>query len=425
MDPQNTDTATGADDSAIDTTPNTGTPGADAGDTGDTGDTAGTDAGQGTGEARASTGYSDEDAYRLAEINARVEADPNLVLSDEEQALWEAGADGVLVAKNRPEGAEDNKTAAAQDAHLETVFKEVGAKSTEELAAKVRELRAFVGSRDAQAYAELQKQFTAADEFRRGEEQLYADAAAGKPEALLFLEQKRGLKVVPVGATGGTPGATQGTDGAGAPELFSADDDGLVGGALSKLQSHYEEKIGGLQGKLDTILKSLDAAKAVDVQTRALTDARNQTVQEMMEVAQLNDELKGLPQLKERLTDFIVNGKEDAQLSPYFSRLFEVAKEYGTTLKAAHLIERGKNSDALVAKAREDGVKRAMGRPENKSMSGVASRDDSAGLQSVTETQLAAFEGGDLYALPQSWFDAEGNFVKANIPAKFHDRLGV
>src|SRR5690606_11248129 len=125
--------------------------------------------------------------------------------------------------------------------------------------------------------------------------------------------QKRGLKGVPVGAAGGTPGAAQGTDGAGAPELLSADDDGLVGGALSKLQSHYEEKIGGLQGKLDTILKSLDAAKAADVQTRALTDARNQTVQEMMDVAQLNDELKGLPQLKERLTDFIVNGKDDAQ----------------------------------------------------------------------------------------------------------------
>lgn len=395
-------------------------------------------AGAGKAAPAAGGSFTDEHAYRLGEINARIEADPDTELSPEDQELYDAGVDGKLTAKTRAEGEEKPGSEGVEgekvSPEIEAAMKEVGAKTVSEMVDKIKELRKAVSGRDAQAYAQLEARFKEVEAFRRSEVQLYEDAKAGKPEALEFIEKHRGLKVVPAGA----PAApVLGKDGKSLPAAaapaaeeppFTPEDDQLVGGALSKMHQYNQglrAQMEQLHQKLNTALEVVEADKAARAQASAEQTAKSQTVQEMLEVAQFHDELKALPELQGRLADFL-QGKDDAQISPFFTRLFEIAKQERCSLKAAFYMERGRNADALIAKAREDGVRAAMGKPENKSLSPLpASETPGAGQDTATESQLAAYEAGDTRALPESWFDANGDFIPAKVPQKFHERLAI
>src|SRR5690606_25125348 len=138
---------------------------------------------------------------------------PEEALSDEDQALWEAGQDGQLQPKTRPEGdgddGQDGQPAGGDTEFITAAMAEVGAKTAAELVDKIKGLRQFVSGREGQAFAAMEKQVSDLTAFQAGETQLYADAAAGKPEALKCLEE-RGLRVVPIGAGAGDAGSAAG-----------------------------------------------------------------------------------------------------------------------------------------------------------------------------------------------------------------------
>lgn len=392
----------------------------------------------------AAGGFTDDHAYQLHEINARVEADPDLLLNDQELELYTAGNEGRLQAKARPEGApkgaDKPEDKAADDAanpnitpEVKAAMDRVGAKTPAELEEKIKGLQQLATGKDAQAFSQLKARFDEADAFRRGEAQLYEKARAGDPDAIKFLREQRG--VVLVSASGAAEAAGKGMPAAAAPEPetppFKPEDDAMVDGALSRMWEAGKAdraRLAALETKFQEATARVEAEGKTRAQAAAQQKAQDDTISEMLDVAQFNDELKALPELKNRLIDFLVHGKDDPQLAPWFGHLFEVANKEGCSLKAAYLMEKGRNADALIAKAREEGVRTAVGKPENKSLSHLQTQSDGdkqAGTEAVTETQLQAFEAGDLNALPASWFDKEGNFVKSKIPPKLYERLGI
>jgi hypothetical protein len=378
--------------------------------------------------AKADSLDTPENAEKLRLILRREKEDPNVRFTDAELDLYDAYTSGKLKPGKRPapqkaasplpegdkpkekeeatpepepeEESEEAPTETSPDEDAKALMKEVGAKSLKEAHAKIKELRSKIGGKDAQAVARLAKE---KDELVRSAQSLWSDVKAGKPEALSFVEKTFGFKAVPLNVApeqakvaGETPTYID-------PKKFIDEDSAQMVNAV----------IDGLQKKVDRLVAGLEEDKQKSRQEHAMTSARMAVVDEMVEVAQGMEAIKGIQNLRGAIESWY-NGKADSRLEA-FNDLFEIAKEEGCSLKAAATIKRGRDADRLIAEAEERGLKKAYGHKPNPSLSGSQGGKGQAEYQPLTDEQIDAM-ADDFKLMPNDWFDKEGNPLQNVIP---------
>ena len=365
---------------------------------------------------------TDEKAYRLKELIDITEKNPNKVLSAEDQAIYEEWVDKKIQPKERPEAKEkeveraekpvekvekaEKPETAEIPAHIKTAMEKVGAKSPEELAAKIDGLKAVASGKETEAVKSAKAELTRAAESERA---LWHDFMDGKPEALAYVEKAYGLR--PKAQTQQVQPQTDFD-----PEVL-ADADALTGGITSKVIAQNK----ALQDRLDALEGKFTGYEKTNQQQAINTQVSAQVVDEMLAVAGEIPELKDIPGLRNAIIDRVVNRKEDSRLDA-FNDLFQIAQEAGTDLRNALLIKRGRDAAVLIERAREEGLKQAYNHTPNRSLSSIQVED--AQPQSITDTQLAAMER-DPRAIPDSWLNANGDLDKAKIPKKAWAAFGI
>lgn len=128
------------------------------------------------------------DGQRLRDIQSKAK-DKDYRFSNEELDLIERADNGEIDEDESPEPIEPEtpKSDPVQEA-----LKEVGAKTPEELAAKIKDLKKFIGSRDAQAYKALEQNHQELSKKAQNHQQWIVDLQAGRPEAIQYLQTVMG-----------------------------------------------------------------------------------------------------------------------------------------------------------------------------------------------------------------------------------------
>jgi len=138
---------------------------------------------EGGDQAQPEKSDAKSDGQRLSELLKNKEGH----LTDEDLALVEKYESGELDPEEptteEPKEQQQPKSDPVQDA-----LKEVGAKSLEELASKIKELKRFIGSRDAQAYKQLEQQHHDLSKKAQNHQQWLKDLQSARPEAIEYLQ---------------------------------------------------------------------------------------------------------------------------------------------------------------------------------------------------------------------------------------------
>ncbi len=354
----------------------------------------------------------------LAEIQARIKADPDTKLNDSDLEIYEEGLNGKLKPTDKPkvEEVKDKVVAPAEDA-VAKILKDVGAKSIEEVPQKIADLRKALSGKDAQAVASLTKEiegYKAKEQAFNGATKLFADAKAGVPAALSYLQKELGIKLPSGSPPSGKP--------------FTEEADLLTDGALSRAW----EREQALEQKLNQFESKLTEGEKRVQQEQLQQRTESQVVDEALAVSQLFPELKELPNLRNRIIDF-QKGKDDPGLAPLaevFDYVVQQNKEKGLMLdpETAFYAIRGKNMDALLAAEREAGRKEAYNHKPNKSLSSVTTEDPQT-PNNITDEQLEKMGmPGGFELIPKEWYSnndpVNGRLVKSQMPPKAWPHFG-
>lgn len=362
----------------------------------------------------------DEKAYRLKELIEITEKNPNKVLSAEDQAIYDEHVLDGLKPKDRPAAKEEKPVEKAEKPvekaekaevpeHIAAAMKEVGAKTPEELTAKVKELRQVVSGKETEAVQRAKQEGEAKlRSAATAEAALWRDFVDGKPEALAYVAKAYGIQ----------PKAQvqQPQESDISPDAL-AEADALTGGITSKVIAQNR----ALQDRLDRFEQQFTGHQKTIQEQGIRQTVSAQVVDEMVATAGEIPELAAIPGLRNVIIDRVVHGKQDPRLDT-FNELFQIAQEAGTDLRNALLIKRGRESALLIEKAREEGRKQAYEHKPNRSLSSIQTED--AEPQSITDAQLALMEK-DPRAIPDNWLDKNGNLDKARIPKKAWPAFGL
>lgn len=372
---------------------------------------------------------SPDKSVRLHEILAKIDKNPNETLSDADLEIYMEYDDGKGKLKpkapqpaSKKEDKEDSEPESeATDTetekkapekkkddlelspHVTDAMKEVGAKTPEELTAKIKELRAKVSGKETETVTRLKQEHDQKlTTLHQNETALWRDFVAGKPEAIAHVNAAYGIS--PSNPVAKAQPETQ------SEITIDPDVDALTGGLLSKLFDHNK----ALGKRLDEIGSGLESQKKQVQESGIRQTVAAKLVDDMIAVSANLESLKGIPDLRNRIIDRVVNRKADPALDA-FNELFQIAEEHNTDLPTAHLILQGRKLPMMIEAAKEQGRKEAYKHVPNRSLSGVVTED--ATPQSITAEQIKRMET-DPTAIPSEWFDAHGNLVQSKVPKK-------
>ena len=378
--------------------------------------------------------YDEYAAGKLKPAKARKGAPKAVTAPVDEEAAEPAEPEETPASepKDEPEAEEvdetedsgdDDEESEQSDPEAEALLKEVGAKSMKEALAKIKELRQKVGGRDSQQVAKLEKQLRDA---HGAEKRLWEDVAKGVPEALAHAERVYGVKLgqqqqqqqqqQSAHASAAQQQAQQQRTDASTDDFQFVDEKEALDEASARI---YNASLRKLKSEIDSI-KSVAGEFAAE-KDRNRKEAANQSAQgavvdEMVEVAQGLEGLKGLPNLREAI-DAWYKGKSDARMNT-FNELFDIAMAEGTNLKAAAHIKRGRDADKLIAEAEQRGRKAAYGHKPNPSLSGQqGGKGEKTTYQNLSDAQIEAMSE-DHRLIPDDWYDAKDNPVQNKIPKR-------
>ncbi len=364
---------------------------------------------------------AEEKAHRLHEILEAEKKDPNQKLNAADQAIYDQYVDNKLapVKKQEPKEPEAKEPEAKEKAEvkepevkevakvekpaispeLEATMKEVGAKTLEELPAKIKELRARVSGKETEAVTQIKQEMT---RKATNEAALWRDFIDGNPSAIAYVEKEYGLKPKIQQAQ---PQTSQDFD----PEVL-ADADALTGGITSKVIAQNK----ALQERLERLEGTFEGHQKTIKEQGVRQTVAAQVVDEMIGVASKLDGVKDIPNLRNAIIDRVVHGKVDPRLDA-FNEIFQVAEESGTSLENAYLILQGRNAAFLIEQAKQAGRKEAYSHTPNKSLSAVVTED--AQSQQYTDEQYEAMSK-NFRLIPNEFLDKAGNLDKSKIPKK-------
>lgn len=330
-------------------------------------------------------------------------AEPKVEAEDEE-----AEPESKSEAKPKEEEAEDPEPETEpEDAEAKAILKEVGAKNLKDAAAKIKDLKRLVGGKDAQAVARVTKE---KEDLVNSGKSLWTALRNGDPKAVAFAEKTFGVKF----AGKGQPEPAKAAEGTSYidPNLFiDPESANLVNAAIQRVKQESQDKIKALEDRFGTIEQERDR----HIQETVAKQSTMQVVDEMAEIASKIPELKSLSGFRD-LAAGVLNGKHDPRLD-VFTKLFDIAAEENVNLRQAYLIQRGRDSDLLEAKALEKGRQAAFNQKPNPSLSGLAGGKGESSYQPVTEADLERW-ANDHRTHPDSWYDKDGELIKSKVPKR-------
>lgn len=395
--------------------------------------------------AKADSIRTPENAETLRKMLRREKEDPNVKFTEKELDLYDAYTAGKLKPAKRTKAAEpkpeaDGEEAApeeteapetkeeaedaeeespeeeegedtpAPDPEAEALMKEVGAKSLKDALSKVKELRAKLGGKDAQTVAKLEKQM-------KSEQALWSDLAKGVPDAVDFVKQHYGLslarpgqaKVSPEPQAAAEPARPGGKRGYISEDAFIDPESAKM---VNDILRQRDQEIDELRGTAQSFTEERERIRQESIQNKA----KLTVIDEMVQIAQRMDPLKGIGNLREAIASWYETGKPDSRLE-VFNELFEIASREGCNLQAASAIKRGMEAERLITEAEERGRRAAYGHKPNPSLSGSQGGKGEMNYQQLTDAQLEAMSE-DHKLMPDDWFDRDERPVKSKIPKK-------
>jgi len=293
------------------------------------------------------------------------------------------------------------------DPEAKAILKEVGAKNLKDAAAKIKDLKRLVGGKDAQAVARVTKE---KEDLVKSGQSLWTALRNGDAKAIDFAEKTFGVKF----AGKGQPEVAKAAEGSSYidPNLFiDPESANLVNAAFQRLEQASQAKIKALEDRFGTIEEERDR----HIKETVSKQSTMAVVDEMAEIASKIPELKSLTGFRE-IAAGILNGKHDPRLD-VFTKLFDIAAEEKVSLRQAYLIQRGRDSDLIEAKAIEKGRQSAFNQKPNPSLSGLAGGKGESSYQPVTEADLERWES-DHRTHPESWYDKDGELIKSKVPKR-------
>lgn len=352
---------------------------------------------------------------KLAELLKRK---PGYKATDEELDLIDEYTKGKLKPEGESEDETEEKPKETKAAPVSELMKEVGAKSEAEALEKVRELKRFTGSRDAQAYKKLDEDFKALQRDSQSEMKLWADLKDAKnaPKAIAYLESqlqaarsRHGIQTQP----GQQPEGEVFID----PKSFAVPEEAAaLNAALGK---HFGSLKSTIEKQAD-IIRRLEEGETKRSQEHQLTTAKSAQLDEFVDVAALIPDLKTIAGLRDKVNTWLSDPQAVIPELQVLDQVMAEANKEGVPLRVAWKMVEADRLRQQVAGAEDRGIKKAFSHKPNPSLSDVQGR--AAHYTNYTDTQLKAMAGGKM-EIPGEWFDKNDNLDKTKMPKRAVDLL--
>jgi hypothetical protein len=347
---------------------------------------------------------------QLAEL---LKKKPGYQATDAELDLIDAMGRGEL----KPEGDEEPAEAPEEPvkeapkpkpAEASSLMKELNAKTEAEALENLKKLKAFTGSRDAQAYKALETEHQALKRDAQAEMALWRDLKAGAPKAIQYLESQ----LAAAKAKAGIPQAKdEGKKPFIDPSRFTVPEEAeALNSALGAKFGEYESTIQELKGIIHE-LKEKDTKRD---QEHQLSQAQAAQLDEMLDVAGQIPEMKDITGLRDKFSEWI-KGKDIPELQVY-EDLFKLANQEKVSLRVAWKMMKADRLESQVAGAEDRGLKKAFNHKPNQTLSDMQGRGGIT-YTHYTDSQLKAMATGSA-PIPAEWFDKHDNLDKTKMPKR-------
>lgn len=350
---------------------------------------------------------------QLAEL---LKKKPGYKATDEELDLLDAHLRGEL----KPEGddvpeeegiPEVKPKEAAKPPEASSLMKELNAKSEAEALENLKKLKAFTGSRDAQAYKALETKYQTLERDSKAEMALWNDLKAGSPKAIQYLESQLQAAKARAGIPAQPKPQEQGKKPFIDPSRFAVPEE------AEALNSALEEHFGSFQKTIAEqaeIIRRLEEADRKRTEEHQLTVAQSNQLDEMLDVAGQIPEIKELTGLRDKFSEWL-KGKDIPGLE-VFDELFKTANSEKVSLKVAWKMMKADRLESQVAGAEDRGIQKAFKHKPNPSLSDMQGRGGIT-YTNYTDSQLKAMAAGRM-EIPQEWFDKSDNLDKTKMPKR-------
>jgi hypothetical protein len=352
---------------------------------------------------------------RLAEL---LKKKPGYKATDEELDLIDEYTKGKIKPEGDAEAEPENeeKPKETKAAPVSELMKEVGAKSEAEALEKVRELKRFTGSRDAQAYKTLEREHQDLKRDSKAEMQLWADLKDAKnaPKAIAYLESQ-------LQAAKARHGIQPGQQAEG--EVFIDPKSFAVPEEAAALNAALGKHFGSLKSTIEKqadIIRRLEEGETKRSQEHQLITARASQLDEFVDVAALIPDLKSIAGLREKVNNFLTDPNAVIPELQILDQVMAEANKEKVPLRVAWKMVEAERLRQQIAGAEDRGIKKAFAHKPNPSLSDVQGR--AAHYTNYTDTQLKAMANGKM-EIPGEWFDKNDNLDKTKMPKRAVDLL--
>jgi hypothetical protein len=371
-------------------------------------------------QANSSEGNATSDGQRLQELQEKAK-DKDYRFSDEDLKLMEKAENGEITEEDSPEP-EQPKSDPVQEA-----LKEVGAKTPEELATKIKELKKFIGSRDAQAFKQLEAQHQELNKKADNHQKWIADLRAGRPEALEYLQKITNGQTLPQQPQSDSEAVFD------EDEFISPE----AGRKANQFIGSLKQQIQALQSKLDDVsTTSQEASKYYQKQSHEaqVNSARSEIKTELSAIA-LKPEYRefllpksgAIPELLDQYWKGDESQPVDPRIQPIVE-IFDIAKS-----DYPHLLNEGKYNEAFAKAAKVIAFEKMQNKllgAEQRGRQSIQTAKRSIVPSASGTKQESVYTTADVQAMvkgskkiPDSWIDSYGNLDENKIPQSLRTAL--
>jgi len=307
------------------------------------------------------------------------------------------------------------------DAEAETLMeamKKVGAKDVTELPGKIADLiknRDTSGSKLGSENAAMKIRLSEGDKKAANHQQWLNDLAAGKPEAIKYLNEIQGGKTTPATVT--------------PDSKFHEDLDDYLDPELAGHVRSQDNKIEAQAKQIQELL-SRDKQRDTDVQqSKATTGWIDDVVGLVTSPENAKDYGLTATEARGLAEKYWGSEQKNNPIDPRFQKVHELImyayEQNLPSLESAHILMQHKTG--AYAKQIVDATKKGQQTftpSQNAEMSEQQSRKGNNVPQpEITEDGVNKMIGGDLDSIPDDWSDDTGTLIPANIPQRFHERI--
>lgn len=352
-------------------------------------------------------------------LAALLKKKPNYQATPEEIDIFDKYTAGKLKPEKdegEPEETEDAPEAEKPKetkAPVSELMKELNAKSEAEILEKVRELKKFTGSRDAQAYKTLEQKHQALERDSRAEMQLWADLkdARSAPKAIAYLESqlqaakaRHGIQAQPKGEPTKTLIDRSKFTVPEEAEVLEA----VLGTKFGEFQSIIEK-----QAEVIRRLEEKDNKRDTEHQ---LSRAQAEQLDEFVDVAAMIPNLKSVAGLRDKVSKWLQDPAAEVTELQVLDRVMAEANKEKVSLRVAWKMVEADMLREQIAGAEDRGQRKAFNHKPNNSLSDMQGKA-TATYTNYTDAQLKSIESGKT-PIPLEWLDKSGSLDPAKMPER-------